>query len=161
MSYVKGTRILIAAASLGLAACAMPPQQTSGYPDNYPGSPQSSYPAYPQANARYGYVESVEAVAATHQGIGIGAIGGAIAGGVVGNQFGHGTGRAAATVGGAVAGGVIGNEIEKRVKPSQPATYRYRVRMDDGSFQTFSQEADANVRAGDRVRIDNGRVWGS
>ena len=164
MSHVKGTSILIGVAALGLAACVTPPPQTSGYPDTYPGSPQSTttYPGYPQqAYARYGYVESVEVVPATRQGVGIGAIGGAIAGGVLGNQVIHGDGRAAGTVGGAVVGGVIGHQIEKRVNPSHPAQYRYRVRMDDGSTQTFSQEADANVRAGDRVRVDNGRVWGS
>jgi len=38
---------------------------------------------------------------------------GAVAGGVIGNQFGHGAGRALATVGGAVVGGIIGNSIGK------------------------------------------------
>lgn len=42
---------------------------------------------------------------------GTGTVLGAIAGGVIGNQFGHGGGRVAATVGGAVVGGVIGNKI--------------------------------------------------
>lgn len=36
---------------------------------------------------------------------------GAVAGGVIGNQFGRGGGRVAATMVGAVAGGIIGNEI--------------------------------------------------
>jgi uncharacterized protein YcfJ len=38
---------------------------------------------------------------------------GAIAGGVVGNQFGKGNGKTATTVAGAVAGGVIGNKVQK------------------------------------------------
>ena len=42
-----------------------------------------------------------------------GTVVGAVAGGVIGNQFGHGAGRALATVGGAVAGGLIGNAIGK------------------------------------------------
>jgi outer membrane lipoprotein SlyB len=161
MSYVKSTRVLIVVAAMALAACTTPPPQTSRYPDNYPSSPQSSYPQSPQAYARYGYVDSVEVVPATQQGIGVGAVGGAIAGAVLGNTVTHGGARPVGTIGGAVVGGVIGNEIEKRVHPSQPAQYRYRVRMDDGSYQTFSQEVDANVRSGDRVRIENGRVWGS
>lgn len=37
---------------------------------------------------------------------------GAIAGGVIGNQFGGGRGRTVATVGGAVAGGAIGHKIQ-------------------------------------------------
>jgi uncharacterized protein YcfJ len=47
---------------------------------------------------------------------GVGAVGGVVAGGLVGNQFGSGNGRAAVTVLGAVGGGVAGNEIEKNVK---------------------------------------------
>ena len=40
-----------------------------------------------------------------------GTVVGAIAGGVIGNQFGRGGGRVAATVAGAVVGGIVGNEI--------------------------------------------------
>jgi surface antigen len=40
-----------------------------------------------------------------------GTVVGAIAGGVIGNQFGKGGGRVAATLAGAVVGGIVGNEI--------------------------------------------------
>ena len=40
-----------------------------------------------------------------------GTVVGAVAGGIIGNQFGRGGGRVAATAIGAVAGGIIGNEI--------------------------------------------------
>jgi surface antigen len=40
-----------------------------------------------------------------------GTIIGAVAGGLVGNQFGHGGGRTAATVGGVILGGMAGNSI--------------------------------------------------
>ena len=174
MNPVKCTSILLAAAALGLAGCstpypndpgAYPAYPTSQYPA-YPPYPTSQYPTYPDNRyARWGYVESVEVVPGDPRpaGVGVGAIGGAIAGGVLGNQIGHGTGRAAATVGGAVAGGVIGNEIEKRVDANRagPTLYRFRVRMDDGSYQTFTQDTHENIRPGDRVRIDNGRVWPS
>lgn len=40
-----------------------------------------------------------------------GTVVGAIAGGVIGNQFGRGGGKVASTMIGAVAGGIIGNEI--------------------------------------------------
>jgi surface antigen len=36
---------------------------------------------------------------------------GAVAGGLIGNQFGHGAGRALATAAGVVVGGIIGSEI--------------------------------------------------
>jgi len=38
---------------------------------------------------------------------------GAIAGGVIGNQFGHGGGKTAATVGGVILGGIAGNSISR------------------------------------------------
>ncbi len=48
-------------------------------------------------------------------GIGIGAV----VGGLLGNQVGHGNGRALATVAGAIGGGYIGNEIAKKSQNSQ------------------------------------------
>lgn len=42
-----------------------------------------------------------------------GTILGAVAGGIIGNQFGHGGGKAAATVGGVVLGGMAGNAIAR------------------------------------------------
>jgi outer membrane lipoprotein SlyB len=165
MTHGKRITFIAAAAALGLAACTTPPPYSDGqYPQaQYPGG---QYPAYSQAQAaRYGYVEAVEVVPVEQRSTapGIGAIGGAIAGGVLGNQVGHGTGRAAATVGGAVAGGVIGHQVEQHVKGSQAAAtqYRFRVRMDDGSYQTVTQDRHDNLRVGDRVRIENGQIYGS
>jgi outer membrane lipoprotein SlyB len=172
MTHGKRITFMAAAAALGLAACTTPPYQDPSYPQaqypagQYPAGQYPTYPAYPQAqSARYGYVEAVETVAGEQQrsGPGIGAIGGAIAGGVLGNQIGHGTGRAAGTVAGAVAGGVIGHQVEQHVRGPQAAAtqYRFRVRMDDGSYQTLTQDRHDNIRVGDRVRVDNGQVWGS
>lgn len=43
----------------------------------------------------------------------VGTVGGAVAGGVIGSQFGSGAGNTAATIGGAVVGGYIGNQLTK------------------------------------------------
>lgn len=43
---------------------------------------------------------------------GVGAIGGAVVGGLLGNQVGHGRGRTLATVAGALGGGYVGNRLE-------------------------------------------------
>ena len=171
MTYAKRTTLLAAAAAFGLAACTTPYPNDPNYPNpgaQYPNPqyPNAQYPQYPQGQAAgYGYVDAVEVVAGEPRstGPGIGAIGGAIAGGVLGNQVGSGTGRAAATVGGAVAGGVIGHQVEQRVRGGQNAgtMYRFRVRMDDGSYQTYTQERHDNIRVGDRVRVENGQVYGS
>ncbi|MEM7214830.1 MAG: glycine zipper 2TM domain-containing protein [Pseudomonadota bacterium] len=66
---------------------------------------------------QFRYASVVSAVAAlllsacTPSNENIGRVTGAIAGGVVGNQFGGGSGRIAATALGALAGGVIGGSI--------------------------------------------------
>jgi outer membrane lipoprotein SlyB len=155
MRLTKKTCILLATAAIGLASCAAPndPYRTS----------EPTYPTYPaQDIARYGYVESIETVAgeSRRESPGIGAIGGAVAGGVLGNQIGHGTGRAAATVGGAVIGGVVGHQVEQRVRGNQAGTdYLVRVRMDDGTYQTFRQDTASSVRVGDRVRVEAGTLY--
>lgn len=53
--------------------------------------------------------------------IGAGTVIGAIAGGVIGHQFGSGTGNTAATAAGAIGGGVVGNRIDRnRAENDQP-----------------------------------------
>src|SRR5690606_6725216 len=107
---------------------------TDPYQTSYPGG--TAYPNPPhQEVVRYGYVESVETVSADQRsGPGVGAIGGAIAGGVLGNQVGSGSGNTAATIGGAVLGGVVGHQVEQQVRRRQANAVEYviRVRMDDG-----------------------------
>ena len=156
MSYTKSAGILVAAAGLGLAACTTPhdPYRTT-YPEG------TTYPNPPvQQVARYGYVESIETVTPEERP-GVGAVGGAVAGGVLGNQVGSGSGRAAATIGGAVIGGVVGHQVEKRVRGAQGVEYHFRVRMDDGSYQTFRKETHDNIRVGDRVRVEAGNLFAS
>jgi outer membrane lipoprotein SlyB len=158
MSVTKTTAAVLSAAALGLSACS----STAPRPgDSYPGSPStdgSPRPAEVQS-ARYGYIESVESLgSAANSAPGIGAIGGAVLGGILGNQVGSGSGRAAATVGGAVIGGVAGHKVEEAVRSRGGGGYRIRVRLDDGTYQTFTQEQHENLRVGDRVRIENGRL---
>jgi len=61
-----------------------------------------------------GTVQTVVREKRLGQGGMLGAAGGAVAGGVIGNQVGSGTTNTVATVGGAVAGGLIGNEPRNR-----------------------------------------------
>jgi uncharacterized protein YcfJ len=48
---------------------------------------------------------------------------GAIAGGVIGSQFGGGRGKTLATVGGAVGGGVVGKEVQKNHQSKDTVTH--------------------------------------
>lgn len=170
MSYRKGMCVLSACATLGLAGCAADPYAyDTSHPSGavYPSGPvaSSTYPNYPnQEIARYGYVESMETIAPERSagGPGVGAIGGAIAGGLLGHQVGSGSGNTAATIGGAVVGGVIGHQVEQRVRDRNTAVgveYHVRVRMDDGTYQTFRKETHDGIRVGDRVRVERGNVF--
>ncbi|WP_460824944.1 glycine zipper 2TM domain-containing protein, partial [Massilia solisilvae] len=88
--------------------------------------------------------------------LGLGAAGGAILGGLLGNQVGSGNGRQLATVAGAVGGAVVGNQVEGNMHASQ--TYEIRVRLDDGTLRTFHQSSPPAWHTGERVRIVKGRL---
>jgi outer membrane lipoprotein SlyB len=103
-----------------------------------------------------GNVESVRTIATRAQGSGIGAAGGAILGGLLGNQVGSGHGRQLATVAGAVGGAVVGNQVEGNMKANH--SYEIRVRLDDGTLRTFHQQSTPRWRTGDRVRIVKGSL---
>lgn len=103
-----------------------------------------------------GNVESVRAIKQRAQGSGLGAAGGAVVGGLLGNQIGGGHGRQLATVAGAIGGAVVGNQVEGNMKAT--TSYEIRVRLDDGTLRTFHQSSEPQWRSGDRVRIVKGRL---
>ncbi|MNR92447.1 hypothetical protein D3C72_234790 [compost metagenome] len=101
-----------------------------------------------------GRIESIRSVQSAAQPSGVGIVGGAVVGGLLGNQIGNGNGRSLATVAGAVGGGYAGNEIEKRTRTA--TTYEVRVRMDDGRVRTFPYNNPPNWSNGDPVRVVDG-----
>lgn len=103
-----------------------------------------------------GRVESVHAVQSQADPSGVGVVGGAVVGGLLGNQIGGGHGRQLATVAGAVGGAVVGNQVEGNMKAT--TSYEIRVRLDDGTLRTFHQSSEPQWRSGDRVRIVKGRL---
>lgn len=132
---------------------------------NQPGYSYDQSPVYRQSsNSRdsysmYGIVQSIELIRQDRAGstIGLGTIAGAVVGGIVGNQVGSGKGNTAATVIGAAGGAYVGHELENRNQNQQQTdAYRVTVRMEDGSNQTLMQDTSADIRVGDRVRIENG-----
>ena len=125
----------------------------------HPGTERRAAPA-PQRTAIVcadcGVVESVQAQEVKGKGTGIGAVGGAVLGGVLGHQVGGGRGKDLATVAGALGGGFAGNEVEKNIKKTN--NYVTRVRMEDGTYRTLTQTTQPAVVEGDRVRIENGSI---
>jgi outer membrane lipoprotein SlyB len=99
-------------------------------------------------------VVSVRSEERQGEGSGLGAIGGAVIGGLLGNQVGGGSGKKIATVGGAVAGGYAGNEIEKRHKSYR--VWIVRLAEPDGSSRNHVQRQDPQVQAGDVVVLRDG-----
>jgi len=103
-----------------------------------------------------GNVESVRTITQRAEGSGLGAAGGAVIGGLLGNQVGGGTGRTLATAAGAIGGAVVGNQVEGNMKAT--TSYEIRVRLDDGTLRTFRQTSQPQWRSGDRVRIVKGKL---
>lgn len=101
-------------------------------------------------------VQSVRQENRKGKGGAVGVIGGALAGGLLGNQVGGGTGKTIATVGGAAAGGYVGNEVQKKVTTKK--VWVTTVKNKDGSVRSFEQEPQPNWQAGNIVRIQNDQL---
>jgi outer membrane lipoprotein SlyB len=93
-------------------------------------------------------VESTRVEKRKGKASGVGAVGGAVAGGVVGNKT---TDSTIGTVGGAAVGGLLGNEIEKRVKRTK--VWITTVTMKDGSQRKFEAASDPHWAAGAVVEV--------
>lgn len=104
-----------------------------------------------------GRVTNVHTETRRGESSGVGAVGGAVVGGLLGNMVGGGNGKKLATVAGAVGGGYAGNEIEKNQKSY--TVWVVQVEERDGRMRRFERRADPGVRAGDEVRLtDTGFV---
>jgi outer membrane lipoprotein SlyB len=151
------------------------PNQAAPYPaQNVAPSPSPTHqPAYaeraPSAAPRYaqtqprpvaspytGHVTSVTPITTQGKETGLGMIGGAVVGGLLGNQIGRGNGRTLATVAGAVGGGYAGHVAENHY--SRDTQYRVNVRMDNGTSRSFTYKAAPGFQPGDRVHIENGTL---
>ena len=146
---------IVGVLTLGACGTMNDPFNTSGSGAANPGSVSSG-----SAYSGYGVVDSIERVGQGNtgiggSGIGLGTIAGAVVGGVLGHQVGSGTGQTVATVAGAAAGAYVGHELENRQQKTT-GTYKFTLRMDNGSYQTMMEDTDTGFRVGDRVRVENG-----
>ena len=159
MTTMNKFRTVIALAGvLALGACG-----TMDNPGNTssPGTTNTGSANSGNVYSGYGVVQSIELVKQENtgiggSGIGIGTLAGAVVGGVVGNQVGSGRGNTAATVIGAAGGAYVGHELENHQQQRTADVYRFNVRMENGSYQTLTQNTNADFRVGDRVQIANG-----
>ncbi len=103
-----------------------------------------------------GTVDYIREVEQKGEGSGLGLIGGAVVGGLLGNQIGGGKGKTVGAVVGAVGGGYAGNEIEKSARSAKH--YEITVRFDDGNTRVYTEAQPPALRTGDRVRVNNGQL---
>ena len=102
--------------------------------------------------AECGVIQSTGEIVQLGEGGAIDIVGGAVVGGLIGNQVGTGRGKDIATVAGAEAG----NEIQTRVDTTKH--YEIVVRFDDGSSRAFTETDQTAWRAGDHVKVTNGVI---
>ncbi|MFP3567377.1 glycine zipper 2TM domain-containing protein [Paraburkholderia sp. SIMBA_030] len=122
-------------------------------------APSESASTRPVADPYSGEVVAINTVQAPEPTTGLGAVGGAVAGGLIGNQIGGGRGKVLATIAGAVGGGVAGNGIEHAVR--KQTTYQVQVRMQDGSYRNFSYPTQPAVQVGQRVHVSGDSLTAS
>lgn len=126
------------------------------------GNTGGTYGAMPAAASTtvsngFGVVQAIDTVPRDSSGIDVGTVGGAVVGGLLGNQVGQGRGNTAATIAGAAGGALVGREVERNMRQGEQV-YRITVRLDNGALQGYVQQAPPAVRIGDRVRIVNNVV---
>ena len=133
------------AASLGLAACA---RQIS--PDVVEGSAAGEV-----MRTELGWIENARVVqiqeSDTLEGNTAGIVIGGAAGGLAGNQIGHGWGRIMATGAGALVGATLGALTEQELT-RQPAM-EYVVRNEIGELYTIVQGVEPRLVPGQRVYL--------
>jgi outer membrane lipoprotein SlyB len=113
--------------------------------------------AFAETTVRVDYGSAIEIFrAADKQPVNVGTVLGGLAGGATGHQIGSGRGITPDHPG-AIGGAAVGTELEK--KRVQGSRYRITVRLDSGSALIAEDTRDINLRVGDRVRIENNRIY--
>jgi outer membrane lipoprotein SlyB len=81
----------------------------------------------------------------------IGTGGGAVIGGLLGNQVGGGSGRTLATAAGVIAGSLAGSKVEE--SSNLIPAWEIEIRQDNAQSVVIVQKAEQNFQVGQRVRI--------
>jgi len=134
-------------------------QMAAGSPPPVPNSSYGPPPPPPQVCGDCGTIAAINVVEVQGSDSGAGAVGGALAGGVLGHQAGKGKGKTAMTVLGALGGAFAGNMAEKAVRSSHQ--YNVVVQMDAGGTQTVKFTSQPPYGVGQHVRVDGGQLSGN
>ncbi len=117
------------------------------------GTTYSSREARQMQVVRFGTVTDARMVKLEGTKGEVGTLAGAAVGGIAASSIGGKRESAIAAVAGAVAGGVLGSMAEKKLTTQQGV--ELTIRLEDGSYVSVVQQADANAlfTNGDRVKI--------
>jgi len=135
------TTLLVAVAASVLVGCATR-ESANVYGKHEAGREQT---------IRMATVDSVRKVKIEGSKSGVGAAAGGVVGGIAGSGVGQNRGAAIAGVLGAVGGGVLGNMAEEKVMSKD--ALEVTVKLDSGEMRAIVQEADLELKPGDRVRL--------
>jgi len=111
--------------------------------------------------ANYGTIQSIQQLSSGGSSTVAGTLTGAVVGGVIGHQFGSGRGNDVATVAGAIGGAVVGHEIQENAQERRGGEFSYRIQVRmrrGGGMRTFNESDASNLRVGQEVRIEGGRI---
>jgi outer membrane lipoprotein SlyB len=100
-----------------------------------------------------GIVTGIRSEKRKGKGGAVGIIGGAVGGGLLGNQVGGGDGKTIATAGGAVGGAILGNEIQKQM--TKKTIHITSIQMKDGSTRSYESEKAPTWAVGNSVKLDS------
>lgn len=103
-----------------------------------------------------GVIESIRTIETRGDSNGVGAAGGAVVGGLLGNQIGGGHGKDAMTVAGVVGGALVGNQIERRSRTTR--SYEVVVHLNEGGTRSIHEADVSGWHTGDHVRFVNGAL---
>lgn len=127
------------------------------------GTPAAAAPAAAPAAAvappvchECGTITGIREINKPGQATGLGAVGGAVVGGVLGRAVGGRDHRTAGTVVGAAGGAVAGHMIEKKAREGK--VWEIGVRFDDGNARVFTLESHPSWNTGARVKLVNGAL---
>jgi outer membrane lipoprotein SlyB len=154
---MKNFRLIAAVVAVGTLVGACATSEPQPYYDSQPSRSQY-YPTPASVTYEVGVVERIEIIRKDAGRNIAGTVIGGVVGGLIGHQIGGGSGRTAATIIGATGGAIAGNQIDNRPR-REDETFRVTVRYDNGTYHTLHQDNITNLRTGDRVRVEDGRIY--
>jgi outer membrane lipoprotein SlyB len=113
-------------------------------------------PPPPPVCTNCGIITAINPVTVQGKGTGLGAVAGGVAGIVIGNQIGAGSGKTIAKIAGAAGGAFVGNKVEQKARAA--THYEIKVHLENGTDTSVTQDGQPTLPVGAAVRVVDGTV---